>query len=46
VASTDGRQVIVEQAEGTIADPEALADTLAARLRQLGAHKLMPLQPA
>jgi hydroxymethylbilane synthase len=46
VASTDGRQVIVEHAEGTIADPEALADTLAARLRQLGAHKLMPLQPA
>jgi hydroxymethylbilane synthase len=46
VASTDGRQALVEHAEGTIADPEALADMLAARLRQLGADKLMPLQTA
>jgi hydroxymethylbilane synthase len=46
VASADGRQCIVERIEGSIADPEGLADMLATRLRELGANDLMPLQTA
>jgi len=43
LASLDGRQVVIERASGPIADPEALADTLVARMR---ANDLMPLQTA
>jgi hydroxymethylbilane synthase len=46
IASADGRKSIVERAEGSIADPEALGDALATRLRALGANDLMPLQTA
>jgi hydroxymethylbilane synthase len=41
VADPDGRQALIDHAQGDLADPEALADQLAKRLRAAGAAELM-----
>lgn len=46
VAQPDGRRVLVDRLDGSLAAPEALGDALAARLRAAGAAELMAVARA